>query len=98
MLPQLLVKHPVQLPGASVRRAVHAAEVRRRQLLIAAHVTDRMLLPLVVHVRRQPEAADASEAQRHVRRRGAALVCSRPGGGGGFGSLALGLQRRQHGD
>eukprot|EP00964_Phaeocystis_antarctica_P132893 scaffold97047_cov54-Phaeocystis_antarctica.AAC.1 len=50
LLPQLLVKHPVQLPSARVRRAVDAAEVRRRQLLIAAHVADGVLLPVVVHV------------------------------------------------
>eukprot|EP00964_Phaeocystis_antarctica_P061640 scaffold36844_cov58-Phaeocystis_antarctica.AAC.6 len=49
-LPQLLVKHPVQLPSARVRRAVDAAEVRRRQPLIAAHIADGVLLPLVVHV------------------------------------------------
>eukprot|EP00964_Phaeocystis_antarctica_P104274 scaffold69417_cov66-Phaeocystis_antarctica.AAC.1 len=46
-LPHLLVKRPVQLPRARVRRAVLATEVRRRQLLIAAHVTDGVLLPLV---------------------------------------------------
>eukprot|EP00964_Phaeocystis_antarctica_P103345 scaffold68635_cov56-Phaeocystis_antarctica.AAC.2 len=50
LLPQLLVKHPVQLPSARVRRAVDAAEVRRRQLLIEALITDGVLLPLVVHV------------------------------------------------
>eukprot|EP00964_Phaeocystis_antarctica_P098029 scaffold64100_cov54-Phaeocystis_antarctica.AAC.4 len=50
LLPQLLVKHPVQLPSARVRRAVHAAEVRRRQLLVAALIADGVLLPLVVHV------------------------------------------------
>eukprot|EP00964_Phaeocystis_antarctica_P024166 scaffold13542_cov58-Phaeocystis_antarctica.AAC.4 len=50
LLPQLLVKHPVQLPSGRVRRAVHAAQVRRRQLLIAAHVTDGVLLTLVIHV------------------------------------------------
>eukprot|EP00964_Phaeocystis_antarctica_P026203 scaffold14741_cov55-Phaeocystis_antarctica.AAC.3 len=67
VLPQLLVKRPVQLPRARVRRAVDAA---------------------------QPEAADASEAQRHRQRR-TALVGSRRRGGGGLGSLALGLQRLQ---
>eukprot|EP00964_Phaeocystis_antarctica_P161837 scaffold134859_cov69-Phaeocystis_antarctica.AAC.3 len=50
LLPQLLVKRPVQLPSARVRRAVDAAEVRRRQLFIAAHIADRVLLSLVVHV------------------------------------------------
>eukprot|EP00964_Phaeocystis_antarctica_P039870 scaffold22792_cov64-Phaeocystis_antarctica.AAC.2 len=50
LLPQLLVKRPVQLPSDRVRRTVDAAEVRRRHLLIAAHVTDGVLLPLVVHV------------------------------------------------
>eukprot|EP00964_Phaeocystis_antarctica_P030545 scaffold17248_cov62-Phaeocystis_antarctica.AAC.2 len=50
LFPQLLVKHPVQLPSARVRRAVLAAEVRRRQLLIAAHAADGVLLSLVVHV------------------------------------------------
>eukprot|EP00964_Phaeocystis_antarctica_P079005 scaffold49168_cov66-Phaeocystis_antarctica.AAC.1 len=49
-LPQLLVKHPVQLPSARVRRAVLAAEIRRRQLFIAALIADRVLLSLVVHV------------------------------------------------
>eukprot|EP00964_Phaeocystis_antarctica_P111969 scaffold76205_cov59-Phaeocystis_antarctica.AAC.5 len=50
LLPQLLVKRPVQLPSARVRRAVLATEVRRRQLLIAAHVTDGVLLSVVAHV------------------------------------------------
>eukprot|EP00964_Phaeocystis_antarctica_P021068 scaffold11657_cov58-Phaeocystis_antarctica.AAC.3 len=50
VLPHLLVKRPVQLPSARVSRAVLAALVRRRQLLIAAHVADGVLLPLVVHV------------------------------------------------
>eukprot|EP00964_Phaeocystis_antarctica_P096331 scaffold62643_cov56-Phaeocystis_antarctica.AAC.1 len=50
VLPHLLVKRPVQLPNAWVRRAVHAAEVRRRHLLVAAHLTDGVLLSLVVHV------------------------------------------------
>eukprot|EP00964_Phaeocystis_antarctica_P017359 scaffold9589_cov52-Phaeocystis_antarctica.AAC.1 len=50
LLPQLLVKRPVQLPSARVRRAVLAAEVRRRQLLIEAFIADGVLLPLVVHV------------------------------------------------
>eukprot|EP00964_Phaeocystis_antarctica_P058657 scaffold34804_cov58-Phaeocystis_antarctica.AAC.5 len=48
--PHLLVKHPVQLPSARVRRAVNAAQVRRRQLFIAALIADGMPLPLVVHV------------------------------------------------
>eukprot|EP00964_Phaeocystis_antarctica_P123163 scaffold86816_cov58-Phaeocystis_antarctica.AAC.2 len=47
---QCLVKRPVQLPSARVRRAVHTAEVRRRQLFITAHVADGVLLSLVVHV------------------------------------------------
>eukprot|EP00964_Phaeocystis_antarctica_P138533 scaffold103204_cov60-Phaeocystis_antarctica.AAC.3 len=50
LLPQLLVEHPVQLPRARVRRAVHPAEVRCRQLLIAALIADRVLLSLVAHV------------------------------------------------
>eukprot|EP00964_Phaeocystis_antarctica_P077759 scaffold48314_cov51-Phaeocystis_antarctica.AAC.2 len=50
IFPQLLVKHPVQLPRARVRRAVLATEVRRRQLLIAAHVADGVLLTVVAHV------------------------------------------------
>eukprot|EP00964_Phaeocystis_antarctica_P048750 scaffold28224_cov58-Phaeocystis_antarctica.AAC.3 len=50
ILPHLLVKRPVQLPSTRVRRAVHAAEVRRRQLLVAAHVTDGVLLAVVAHV------------------------------------------------
>eukprot|EP00964_Phaeocystis_antarctica_P113221 scaffold77290_cov58-Phaeocystis_antarctica.AAC.2 len=50
LLPQPLVEHPVQLPSARVRRAVDAAQVRRRQLLIAAHVTNGVLLSVVVHV------------------------------------------------
>eukprot|EP00964_Phaeocystis_antarctica_P037888 scaffold21671_cov63-Phaeocystis_antarctica.AAC.3 len=50
ILPHPLVKCPVQHPRARVRRAVLAAEVRRRQLLIEAHIADRMLLTLVVHV------------------------------------------------
>eukprot|EP00964_Phaeocystis_antarctica_P121555 scaffold85212_cov55-Phaeocystis_antarctica.AAC.2 len=53
LLPQLphpLVKRPVQLPNAGVRRAVDAAEVRRRQLLVVAHIADGVLLTLVVHV------------------------------------------------
>eukprot|EP00964_Phaeocystis_antarctica_P111192 scaffold75500_cov36-Phaeocystis_antarctica.AAC.3 len=40
LLPHLLVKRPVQLPSARVRRAVDAARVRRRQLLIAALIAD----------------------------------------------------------
>eukprot|EP00964_Phaeocystis_antarctica_P065611 scaffold39597_cov69-Phaeocystis_antarctica.AAC.2 len=54
----------------------------------------RVLLPAVVHIRRQPGAADASEAQRHRRRR-AALFGSGWGRGGGLDSLALRLQRRK---
>eukprot|EP00964_Phaeocystis_antarctica_P126431 scaffold90127_cov63-Phaeocystis_antarctica.AAC.3 len=50
LLLQLLVKRPVQLPSARVRRAVIAAEVGRLQLLIAAHVADRVLLPAIAHV------------------------------------------------
>eukprot|EP00964_Phaeocystis_antarctica_P015301 scaffold8462_cov64-Phaeocystis_antarctica.AAC.4 len=50
LLPQLLVKHPVQLPSGRVRRAVDAAEVCRRQLLIEALIADGVLLTLVVHV------------------------------------------------
>eukprot|EP00964_Phaeocystis_antarctica_P132895 scaffold97047_cov54-Phaeocystis_antarctica.AAC.3 len=50
LLPQLLVKRPVQLPSARVRRAVDAAEVRRRQLLITALFADGVLLAVVVHV------------------------------------------------
>eukprot|EP00964_Phaeocystis_antarctica_P071810 scaffold43864_cov59-Phaeocystis_antarctica.AAC.4 len=50
LLPQPLVKRPVQLPSARVRRAVDAAQVRRRQLLVAAHVADGVLLTLVVHL------------------------------------------------
>eukprot|EP00964_Phaeocystis_antarctica_P073644 scaffold45202_cov74-Phaeocystis_antarctica.AAC.3 len=50
LLPQPLVERPMHIPRARVRRAVHAAEVRRRQLLIAAHIADGVLLPLVVHV------------------------------------------------
>ena len=69
LLSHLLVKRPVQLPNAGVCRAVLAAEERRRQLLIAALIADRMLLSVVTHIRRQPEATDASEAQRHGQRR-----------------------------
>eukprot|EP00964_Phaeocystis_antarctica_P121224 scaffold84905_cov42-Phaeocystis_antarctica.AAC.2 len=99
----LLVIRHVQLRSARVPRVVDAAPVRRRQLKLAALVAHRVLLPLIVHVRRQPAAADASEAHRHVRRRAAlagsgwcaALVGSGPGGGG-LGSLALlRLQRCQ---
>eukprot|EP00964_Phaeocystis_antarctica_P092264 scaffold59316_cov53-Phaeocystis_antarctica.AAC.4 len=50
LLPHLLVKRPVQLPSARVRRAVLAAEVRCRQLQVAAHIADGVLLPRVVHV------------------------------------------------
>eukprot|EP00964_Phaeocystis_antarctica_P082846 scaffold52034_cov54-Phaeocystis_antarctica.AAC.3 len=50
LLPHLLVKRPVQIPSSRVRRAVHAALVRRRQLLIAANVADGVLLSFVVHV------------------------------------------------
>eukprot|EP00964_Phaeocystis_antarctica_P010635 scaffold5850_cov61-Phaeocystis_antarctica.AAC.13 len=50
LLPHLLVKRPVQRPRARVRRAVDAAQVRRRQFLVAAHIADGVLLPLVVHV------------------------------------------------
>ena len=56
-----------------------------------------MLLPPVAHLRRQPGAADASEAERHVRRC-AALGGSGTSGSasGGLGSsLALRLERRQ---
>eukprot|EP00964_Phaeocystis_antarctica_P028384 scaffold16007_cov65-Phaeocystis_antarctica.AAC.4 len=93
-LPQVLVERPVQLPSARVRRAVDTAEIRRRQLLVEAHIADRVLVPLVVHVYRQPEAADASEAQRHGQGR-AALDGSGRRGGGGLGSLALRLQHLQ---
>eukprot|EP00964_Phaeocystis_antarctica_P125756 scaffold89428_cov63-Phaeocystis_antarctica.AAC.4 len=50
LLPQLLVKRPVQLPSARVGRAVLAALVRSRQLLVEAHIADGMLLTPVVHV------------------------------------------------
>ena len=90
ILLHLLVKHRVQLPSARVPRAVNATPVRRQQLLLAALVAHRVLLPLVVHIRRQPGAADASEAQRHVRRRAALVSSGRRDGGLG---LALRLQR-----
>eukprot|EP00964_Phaeocystis_antarctica_P089043 scaffold56739_cov66-Phaeocystis_antarctica.AAC.4 len=48
--PHIFVKCPVHLPSARVCRTVLAAEVRRRHLQIAAHVADRVLIPLVVHV------------------------------------------------
>eukprot|EP00964_Phaeocystis_antarctica_P017678 scaffold9782_cov58-Phaeocystis_antarctica.AAC.3 len=89
----LLLRRPTILPPLPRFAGQLTAEVCRRQLLIAALVADRVLLTVVVHVRRQPEAADASEAQRHVRRRAALLGSGRRGDG--LGSLALGLQRRQ---
>ena len=85
------MKRSVQLPCARVRRAVDAADVRRRQPLIAALVADGVLLTLVVHVWRQPEAADAGEAQRRGRRRAALVGSGRRGlvssgkDGGGLG-------------
>ena len=47
---QLLVIHHVQVPSARVPRAVDAAPVSRRHLLLDALVAHRVLLPLVVHV------------------------------------------------
>eukprot|EP00964_Phaeocystis_antarctica_P153369 scaffold121620_cov69-Phaeocystis_antarctica.AAC.2 len=87
------------LPGARVARALDAAPVHRRHLQLDALGAHRVLLAVVVHIRRQPGAAEASEAQRHGRRR-ALSVGSVLGGGGGsgrrdgsLGSLALRLQR-----
>eukprot|EP00964_Phaeocystis_antarctica_P033598 scaffold19054_cov65-Phaeocystis_antarctica.AAC.2 len=50
LLPHPLMKRPVQLPSARVRRTVDAAEVCRRQFLIAALIADGVLLTPVVHV------------------------------------------------
>eukprot|EP00964_Phaeocystis_antarctica_P139864 scaffold104660_cov60-Phaeocystis_antarctica.AAC.3 len=78
----LFVVHGVQLPSARVPRAVDAAPVSRRHLEFDA---------LGAH---RPGAAEASEAQRHVRRRAAHVGGGRRGSG--LGSLALGLLGLQH--
>eukprot|EP00964_Phaeocystis_antarctica_P044854 scaffold25789_cov51-Phaeocystis_antarctica.AAC.2 len=92
----LLVIHRVPLPSARVPRAVDAAPVSRRHLELDALRAHRVLLTVVVHIRRQPGAAEASEAQRRVRSCAALVGSSGWGGGGGLSSLArLGLQRRQ---
>eukprot|EP00964_Phaeocystis_antarctica_P064049 scaffold38490_cov62-Phaeocystis_antarctica.AAC.4 len=100
----LLVIHRVPLPSARVSRAVDAAPVRRRHLQLDANRANFVLFTAVVHVRRQPGAAEASEAYRHVRWR-AALFGSGFGGsgrrggsgwrGGGLRGLALSIQHRQ---
>eukprot|EP00964_Phaeocystis_antarctica_P020156 scaffold11131_cov45-Phaeocystis_antarctica.AAC.1 len=86
----LLVIHRVQLPSARVPRALDAAPVRCRHLLLDALGAHRMLLTVVVHVRRQPGAAEASETQRHVGRR--ATIVGSGCSSGELGSLALRLQ------
>eukprot|EP00964_Phaeocystis_antarctica_P016863 scaffold9290_cov63-Phaeocystis_antarctica.AAC.8 len=88
----LLVIRRVELPSARVPRALDAAPVRRRHLVLAALRANRMLLPVVVHIRRQPGAAKARETERRGRRRALLLGSGRHDGGLG---LALRLQRVQ---
>eukprot|EP00964_Phaeocystis_antarctica_P072836 scaffold44628_cov46-Phaeocystis_antarctica.AAC.3 len=103
---QPLVINRVPLPSAGVPRAVSAAPVRRRHLVLAALRTHRMLHAVVAHLRRQPGAAEASEARRKRRgqRRTAHVGSGRRGSGerrggggrrGGLRGLALCVQRRQ---